>query len=296
VVDRLASQGSLTYDDERAVLYAVDAGSDALVVFAVDGEHLGPPQRLPSGGRFPVSVAVHDDLVYVLNARDGGSIHGYRRNGDGIAPLAGSTRALGLDTSTLPEFTHTPGQVGFSPDGDHLIVTTKANDSILVFAVDDDGRPGADPRVHRRPGAIPFSFTFTPAGHLVMAETGPSAISSFALGANGSLSPLDSVATGQSATCWVTGFGSLLFASNAGSSTVSSFRVDDDGYLTRLATTPTSPGTIDAAVSADGRHLYVQAGGVGVVDEFAVHADGSLTPVGAVAVPGSHGGEGIVAV
>jgi hypothetical protein len=39
----------------------------------------------------------------------------------------------------------------------------------------------------------------------------------------------------------------------------------------------------------------VQTGGNGIVDEFSVAANGALTKIGAVTVPGAVGGEGIVA-
>ena len=52
---------------------------------------------------------------------------------------------------------------------------------------------------------------------------------------------------------------------------------------------------MDASAAAGGRFLYVQTGGNGIVDEFAVGAGGSLTEFGAVTVPGAVGGEGIVA-
>ncbi|ETK32757.1 hypothetical protein [Microbispora sp. ATCC PTA-5024] len=72
-VDHLASQGSLTYDQRHGLLYAVNAGSDTMSVFAVQGDRLSRKQVITSGGKFPVSVAVHGDLVYVLNALDGPS-------------------------------------------------------------------------------------------------------------------------------------------------------------------------------------------------------------------------------
>jgi hypothetical protein len=68
VVDHTASQGSLTDDPRHGLLYAVNAGSDTISVFSVRGDRLALRQVLGSGGTFPVSVAVHDDLVYVLNA------------------------------------------------------------------------------------------------------------------------------------------------------------------------------------------------------------------------------------
>jgi hypothetical protein len=67
------------------------------------------------------------------------------------------------------------------------------------------------------------------------------------------------------------------------------------GQLRLLGATSTDPGTVDAAASRGGRFLYVQTGGNGIVDEFAVGAGGTLTQIGSVTVPGAVGGEGIVA-
>jgi hypothetical protein len=67
------------------------------------------------------------------------------------------------------------------------------------------------------------------------------------------------------------------------------------GQLTLTGQTPTDPGTVDAAVTPSGRFVYVQTGGNGVVDEFAVGSGGSLTEIGQVTVAGAVGGEGIVA-
>ncbi len=47
---------------------------------------------------------------------------------------------------------------------------------------------------------------------------------------------------------------------------------------------------------SDGSFLYVQTGAQGHVDAFRVNADGSLSPIGSVTVPGAVGGEGIVAL
>ena len=146
VVDHTASQGSLTYDPWHSLLYAVNAGSNTVSVFAVSGDHLALRQVLSSGGTFPVSVAVHGDLVYVVNALDGGSLHGYRVLGGFLVPLPGSSRALGLNPGASPQFTNTPGQVAFTPDGSRLIVTTKANgNDIDVFDVGFGGWLSAAP-------------------------------------------------------------------------------------------------------------------------------------------------------
>jgi 6-phosphogluconolactonase (cycloisomerase 2 family) len=296
VVDHLAAQGSLGYDARRGLLYAVNAGSDTVSVFAVRGDRLALRQVIGSGGAFPVSIAVHGDLVYVLNADNGGSVYGYRVVSGRLIPVNGSTRALGLNPAATPQFTNTPGQAAFSPDGTQLIVTTKANGSdIDVFGVHANGRLSSVPTVNAEPGAVPFAITFDPAGHLVIADAGTNALSTFALRPDGKLAALTAVGTGQSATCWVAADHGLLFASNAGSATLSGYASGPGGTLTLLGQTATDPGTVDAAVTPGGRFLYVQTGGNGVVDEFAVSSGGSLTEVGHVTVAGAVGGEGIVA-
>ena len=296
VVDHLASQGSLTYDPRHGLLFAVNAGSNTVAVFSVRGDRLTLGQVTGSGGAFPVSVAVHGDLVYVLNAEHGGAVQGYRIFSGRLFRIRGSNRALGLDPSATPQFTHTPGQVAFSPDGLRLIVTTKANgNDIDVFAVRSGGRLSASPVVSSEPGTVPFAITFDRAGHLVIAEAGTNALATFRLGQDGTVTLLDAVGTGQAATCWVAPDRGLLFASNAGGPSVSGYSDSDNGQLTLRGSTTTDPGTVDATASAGGRHLYVQTGLNGIVDEFAVGSGGSLTQIGSVTVPGAVGGEGIAA-
>jgi 6-phosphogluconolactonase (cycloisomerase 2 family) len=41
----------------------------------------------------------------------------------------------------------------------------------------------------------------------------------------------------------------------------------------------THPGTTDSATSPDGQFLYVESGGAGALDAFAVNASGTLTPL-----------------
>jgi 6-phosphogluconolactonase (cycloisomerase 2 family) len=295
VVDHLASQGSLSYDQRHGLLYAVNAGSNTVTVFAARGDRLFWRQSVGSGGTFPVSVAVHGDLVYVLNALNGGSVQGYRVLFGRLFPIRGSNRSLGLDPTATPQFTHTPGQVAFSPDGSQLIVTTKANgNDIDVFGVHIDGRLSASPVVNSEPNTVPFGIAFDRSGHLVIANAGTNALATFELSHGGAVTLLDAVGTGQAATCWVEPARGTLFASNAGSANISGYQSGAGGQLTLLGQTATDPGTVDAAASPSGHFLYVQTGGNGIVDEFRVH-DGSLTQVGSVTVAGAVGGEGIVA-
>ncbi|HEY4895584.1 MAG TPA: beta-propeller fold lactonase family protein [Solirubrobacteraceae bacterium] len=297
VVDHLASQGSLAYDREDRLLYAVNAGSNTISVFAVLGDRLALRQVLSSGGTFPVSLTVEHGVLYVLNAEEGGSLQGFVVDRGRLTPLPHSQRALGLDPNATPQFTHTPGQVAFTPDSSQLIVTTKGNGSAIdVFAVHAFGRLSQRPTVNVEAGAVPFGVTFDAQGDLVVSEAGTNALASFSLHEDGTLSQLDAVGTGQAATCWVARAGSRFYTSNAGSASLSAFQSSAGGQLlSLLGTTETDAGTVDAAVADGSRYLYVQAGAAGVVDEFAIGAPGALSKLGSVTVPGAVGGEGIAA-
>ena len=297
VVDHLASQSSLLYDRQNGLLYAVNAGSDTISVFAVFGDRLALRQVLSSGGAFPVSIAVQDGLVYVLNAEEGGSLEGYRVIAGRLTPIPGSGRALGLNPSATPQFVNTPGQVAFSPDGSLLIVTTKENtNAVDVFRVGPLGRLSTTPKVNTLSGAVPFAVAFDRQGHLVLTEAGPNAVASFELGKDGTIAQLDSVATEQKATCWIARVQDRFYVSNAGSGSLSAFKPEAGGQLlTPIGDTPTDPGTVDAAAPDSGRYLYVQTGAGGILDEFAVEPGGALSEIGSVTVPGAVGGEGIVA-
>jgi hypothetical protein len=295
VVDHLASQGSLVAD--HGLLYAVNAGSNTVTVFLVRGDRLIRLEVIGSGGAFPVSVTAHGPFVYVLNARSGGSVQGFVRVGDFLVRIPSWNRALGLNAAQTPEFTSTPGQVAFTPDGSKLVVTTKGNGSAIdVFGVNRIGALSAAPVVNAEPGAVPFAVTFDSGGNLVVAEAGTNAVATFGIHADGTLAPIAQTGTGQAATCWIAGAGTSFFASNAGSGSLSGYRDTGTGALTTLGNTATDAGTVDAAVSGDGGFLYVQAGKAGIVDAFRIGADGSLTAVGSVVVPGAIGAEGIAAL
>ena len=263
VVDHLASQGSLQYDAQQHMLIAVNAGSNSVTVFGVHGTRLHQRQIIGSGGQFPVSVAIRGNLMYVVNALRGGSVQGYRLSPAGrLAFLRGSHRRLHLSQSATPQFTNTPGQVAFSPSGSQLIVTTKANgNDIDVFGVRPSGRLSVSPVVNSEDSTVPFAIAFDQAGHLVIANAGTNSLSTFTLGSDGTVTLIDSVGTGQAATCWVALAGGTLYASNAGSANVSGYTSSASGQLTLLGQTATDPGTVDAAATPAARSCTCRPAG-----------------------------------
>lgn len=276
----LGSQGSIVVDEEGRYVYAVNAGSGSIASFRVSSDGLEPVDVVASGGTTPTSVTVHDQLVYVLNAGGAGSIVGFRTDHGTLQQLAGSTRPLS-GTATGP------AQVSFSPDGDQLVVTEKATQSIDLYDVGEDGY-ASGPNVQHSAGVTPFGFGFDNKNHLIVSEAfagapDASAVSSYRLHDGGLLSVSPSVATTETAACWiaVTGNGRFAYAGNAGGS-VSGYRVAPDGSLTLLnadgRTAAPGAGVLDLAVSNNSQFLYARLGN-GSIAGWAIAADGSLSVV-----------------
>lgn len=296
VADQLASEGSLTYDASTHLLYALNSGSDTVTVFAVVGDHLVRRDVVASGGSFPVSIAARGGLVYVLNARDGGSVQGFRQEDGHLTAVPAWHRDLGFDPTATPEFVSTPAEVAFTPDGRQLVVSTKKDgNSVLVYGLQHGGL-SATPVVNTAVGAVPFGFVFDRAGNLVLTEAGAGTVSTYRIRPDGTLSRLDTEVTGGAAVCWVTGANGVFYVSNTGSGTLSSYAESGAGTLTKRADVSTGAGPVDAAVSSDGRYLYVEAGVAAAVDAFRIGPDGALTPTASVPVAGLAGGQGIVAL
>src|SRR5256886_838006 len=299
VVDPLASQSSLVYDSAHHLLLAPNAGSNTVSVFRVRGDRLRLEQIVASGGPFPASIAVHDNLAFVLDAGLAGFVQGYRIAGGRLPPIAGSQRSLGLANSNPPAFLQSPAQVGFTPDGKHLVITMKGNSggSVDVFSVSDDGQL-SNPPTATAVGGNAFAFVFDPEGRLVIVNAAFGNLSTYTVNANGRLSLVSAGAPdGQIAACWVSSVRGKYFAANAGSGTLSQYTINDSGIVALgnpLAATGI-PGAVDMAASRDGHFLYAQSGASGGVKAFSVSEDGSLSPIGSWTVPDGGSQEGIAA-
>jgi len=281
--DHLASQGSLVFSHRHQLLIAVNAGSDTVSTFRLHGDRLELLSIVPSGGQFPASVGVHGDLAYVLNSGGSGIVQGFRVGPHGLAPIAGSARSLGLANTDPPNFLTSPGQVGFTPDGRQLLVTTKAStSSIDVFRVGHDGRLSAAPVVNPSATPVPFAFTFGPGGRLVSGEAATSSVTTYRIDPGGTLTGAQSASDGQGALCWIKRVRGFYFVSNTATDNLSSFTVGPNGRpsLVDAVAASTNAGPIDLAAS--GGFLYAETGIAGTVDEFRVAGNGTLTAIGSV--------------
>ena len=284
--DPLESQGSLTLGQDHTLLFAVNAGSGSVSVFSVHGSQLSLVDKVISGGSEPNAVAQQGNLVYVSNVGGSSSVVGFRLDHGKLTQIPNSTRFLSTNNSGA-------GGLAFSPDGRFLVVVERLTNDIDVFSVQGDStlspivvNPSAGP------GA--FSVSFAPNGAALVSETGPSgvpngsAISSYEIAANGTLSPIStSIPTLGAANCWnvVTPDGGFVYTSNAGSSTISGFAIASTGVLTALpgtvvGTNPEGSVNLDIAVSSDGKFIYTLNSVAGAIGIFAVQKDWTLLNVG----------------
>lgn len=278
----LGNQSALALSDSGHWLLAVNPGSDSVSVFLVFGNFLLRTDTEASGGVRPVSVAIENDVVYVLNAGSD-DLQGFRMSSYGrLTPIAGSRRPLsGSGTA--------PAQVEFNRDGDLLAVTEKATNNVLTFAVDGNGRLGPA-AVHDSPTPTPFGFAFGRRDVLLVSEAaggaaGASTLSSYQLQADGQADIVTAaLPSGQSAACWVvaTRNGRYAYVSNTASDNLSAYVVSSSGGLSLLggkgvaAVTGAGSAPTDMALDRNSRFLYALNPGNSTISAFRVAADGSL--------------------
>jgi len=255
----LENQGALALSRDRQFLYIVNPGSNDLTVFRLTNTSVHLTDRAPSGGTLPVSVAEWNGTIYVLN-RNGSSgpgssptIQGFEVSTSGIlSPIAGSTIAL-RDTDT------NASQIAISPDGLWIVVTEHAINQIDVVPLDRNHVPGT-PLSATSAGGGPFGFAFSDEEHLYVSESGAGTTSAYDIDSQGILHVLSAaVPTQQGATCWVaiTPDNTLAYVSNTSSSSLSSYRIAQDGTLTLL---------ISVAATTAGRPVDVTPGIIGAIE------------------------------
>jgi len=263
----------------------VNAGSDDVSLFAVEEGGLALTDRVASGGATPTSVAVREDLVYVLN-NGTPNITGFTIDRGRLVELEASARGLSADSAD-------PAEVAFSPDGRTLVVTERGTDSISTYAVDERGY-AAGPTTIDSAGRTPYGFDFTADGTMIVTEAfggeaGAAAASSYSLTDPGRLARVSrSVGDTRSEVCWaaVTNDGRFVYVTNFGDGTISSYAIAGDGRIELRdavagSTGAGEKGIRDEAITRDGRFLYAIDADAQKVYGWTVESGGELVPVGA---------------
>jgi 6-phosphogluconolactonase (cycloisomerase 2 family) len=282
----LGSQSSVTLSHHNHWLFAVNAGSNQISSFAVTETGLQLVDVVNSGGILPTSLTTYKDWLYVLNAGGSGNISGFTVGQDGsLSPIAGSTQPLSNGGAGAAPAV---AQIAFSSDGSTLAVTEKSTSLIDIYAV-ENGLADA-PALNPSAGATPFGFAFDRHNHAIVSEASGS-VSSYHID-NGQLSVISpAVGNTQVAACWIaiSNNGRYAYTTNAGSGTISSYQIAEDGALTLLNPTAGVTGAgsspVDMAFSNNGQTLYALANGAHTISIFGMNSDGSLASQGTVSVP-----------
>jgi len=278
----LGSQGAVVLSN--GFLFAVNPGSDEVSVMNVSPSGLSMADKVSSGGTMPISLTVHNNLLYVLNAGGSGNITGFRVSGSGhLTSIPGSTQPLsGAGVG--------PAQVEFNPWGNVLVVTEKGTNSINTYPVGSDGVAGS-PITQPSTGNTPFGFEFDKRGHLIISDAfgggaNAGAMSSYNVSPLGISLITGPVANTQTAPCWVvvTNNGKFTYTSNTGTNNISGYRIGRNGSIAIFNdggnTATTGAGPIDMAVSNDSQYLYSLNAGDNSISVFRIdNGHGGLSSV-----------------
>lgn len=269
----LASQGAVVLTADGHWLLVVDAGSNEISLFRVSST-LTLTDKVCSQGTTPVSLTVHGNIVYVLNAGGTPDIAGFYLGHNGkLIPIPGSVRPLSGVASSQPE------QIGFNNDGKVLVVTEVAANVIDTYVVNCAGC-ARGPIVHASNGLGPYGFAFDANGFLVVSEAGSGAVSTYCVNDHGCLKVISgSVPDFGLAPCWIAVNGDKVYASNAHGGTLSDYRIMNNGKLVLLCSVSATVSTpaLDLVFSKCGTYLYCLNGNN--ITGFWVHPCGGLTQV-----------------
>jgi 6-phosphogluconolactonase len=311
--DPLQSQDAMALTSDGRFLLVVNAGSNEISVFVVTNSGLQLVGKTSSGGTFPVSIAQHRDIVYVLNEGEspdhsvGGTatIAGFRLGPHGeLLPIANSTRVIGADTGT--------SDILFNPSGDTLVVTEMFTNRIDMFPIASDGTPGNKTTITSN-HPTPFGAAFRDDNILAVTEIdvvqvngrrqgvpNASSMSSYKLMRDGSLQTVsNAVPSHRTGSCWVrfSRDGRFAYTADTGSGTISIFAASSQGELS-LKGIVSSGGAfsapLDLDITPDGKFLYVvipfgliantpplrpAPANAGRIQGYRIENDGTLTPV-----------------
>ena len=277
----LGNQGGMILLEDGGTLLVVNAGSNSVSSLKIVGNgNLVLKSTVSSEGTTPVSIALHDNLVYILNSGGDGNIAGFKLgSNDKLTYLSNSTRPLTSTSSGA-------AQVSFVRNGSVLAITEKATNKIVTYRVSESGRPFGMKSITSA-NTTPFGFASGRFGNIYVSEAaggaaGASTLSSYHISYNGTISLADGpVSANQSAACWVvlTDNGKYAYTTNTASNNISSFNVNSySGNLSVLnATAATSGmGPIDAALSNNSKFLYVLNSGSKSISAYKVMYNGNL--------------------
>jgi len=311
----LDAEQQVVTNEDRTLLFAVNAGSDTVAVFHIADDGTLTPVKgspFPSHGKAPASVGVSGDTLFVANkAHDGrrslesepASYASFHIEGDG------SLDAIGV-TQVPPRSSPTETYV---PPGSDLMVATEESGPWRVFKVDGEGRltqaPGSPHPLERqvfapdepRGNVWAQGIVKHPRQNLLYAGVANlRKLVVYSYDDEGSLSLVDAqVDDGAVLPCWteINAGGTRLYTGNAGSQNISVYDVGTDPRNPRQIQRVTLRGKGNPwnfQIDPSGRYLFmvnmrairqIPPGTGNTLHSFRIDADGKLSELPDSPVP-----------
>ncbi|NML59049.1 lactonase family protein [Chryseobacterium cheonjiense] len=285
----LGSQGALTLSTDRKFLFVVNAGDNSISSFTVAPNNVTLVGKYNLVGQRPVSVAQRGNLVYVLNSAGttgAASIEGFTLNGStgALSPIANSSTQLSLNTNAA--------QISFVYDN-VVVIAERATNLLTSYVLNTSSVP-TNKQSFPSQAPQPFGFAVSSGGKIYVTEaSASSSVSSYSVSNTGGITNISTLTNNQGGACWavLNKTESIVYSTNAGGNTISSFNITSSGMLsaTQIAfNMGAGNGPNDAGLSSNGNYLYVLAGGSDKIYGYKVDAN-SLTsvPGATMFVPGA---------
>ncbi|KAL0580972.1 hypothetical protein V5O48_001064 [Marasmius crinis-equi] len=298
----LFSQGAVQVSPAAKLLATVNSGSNTLALFSIDENDPTVLTKVGSlvgsGGEFPVSVAFNSkgDKLCALNGGEVNSVSCFKVDKEnGLTPLAGGNRALGLNQTTPG--TGVAGSVShvlFSEDDKQLIASVKGVadpekvvGALAVFDVADDGSLSKDFKVLAPPanGLAPFGMALVPGNKAVVVADPNNGFDVIDL-EKGDSADSKSVAVdvdNQKAIGWTSRSQKTgnFFLSDSVTGRVTEVKVDDNlkGSVVSETDLGNDSGSIDNTVATikDKDFLYVLSSKANAIDVLSVDGAGKVS-------------------
>lgn len=272
------------------VLYVSNIGSttSSIATFTVDRQTgaLTPlASPLPAGTNALAVVATPDGRFVYVADNAGDQVLIYSVGSTGALTALGAVKTDG-----------DPFGMAMAPNGRTLYATAQGTDLIIAFSVGQDGSLTPLASVPSG-GTNPRGIAVSPDGRFVYATNGlrdpaiPGILATFAVKADGSLSPVKTIDIGRFGSgITISPDGRFLYAESQATDQMHAYRRGADGMLTELPGSPvTSPDDPEGIViTPDARHVYAAATGEnsdgtpgtgpGEVQAFRVQPGGNLGP------------------
>jgi 6-phosphogluconolactonase (cycloisomerase 2 family) len=264
---------AVAVDPNGAYLYAVNYGSNSVLVYAIDDTTgLLTPQSIAFGvGTGPAAIAIHPSAQFIYVANSGSnSVSAFRVESGTATPVAGSPYAVGNQPSAL----------AIDPNGNFLYVTNYTDGTVSAFAIDTTtGALTAFSGAAYAAGVGPVAIALAPAGFAYVANAGAGSISWFTWNStSGALAPISGTPTATTTSpesLVVDPSGSYLYAANVpGNNAVTSYGITaSTGALTLSSSTPGGAAALlplSLAVDPAGGYVYSANQTSGTVSVYSV--------------------------